>query len=650
MNADVLNYIAITLLFYFSIYISLAQLTCFGQCGISGIAIKTIIIAQLVKISVMVVLSCFQTLQYFYSLSIILISILLLSASAMGAYYQWPNKKKLEYYGEISIYYINEFKKFIQSSSVYTRYLVFLLFIFLFLFISLNLIRGAVFNDTTYDVDVYGIPKIALYYQNNSIFNTSGSSDLRIDAYERNGELNFLHGLLITRNPKFLGIVSNEIWISIFVGIYALSRVVGAFRFDALLIGTFLSTAPIIYGMSAVTKGDSYVVAFFLYGVYYLIQLIKGGNPQFGMFFFFVSLALACGTKMTSAYGVLALIFILICYKKYWNFPKWSELTLIVLSCAVASSKALQNLFLYGDPFKRSDWEKQISGFSWNNFVSGIQNTLEWIFPTGTHFSISGYLNDMEKTMGLTFYVLVLGLFFLFYHIFARRHNTLHTISETLRGIECKIIFLVLLAAVFLFSMIPTEHPGFKGNWGRYLMPYAITIATLSCVMVFRFCRPLRSQFILSMCISIAILYNVIQASRPSAIITAHGRIEAIKHIFLFNNNSSKPTFSLIEARLHSFFEKLAMHVKNVNIIQINTNIPIAAAFGPMFQWNVSIFDTSATSDVKPDMYFFTTRKPDLIPDSFTTDATAYHVVWRTGNVVIVLRNDIAQRMGLLKS
>ena len=69
-----------------------------------------------------------------------------------------------------------------------------------------------------------------------------------------------------------------------------------------------------------------------------------------------------------------------------------------------------------------------------------------------------------------------------------------------------------------------------------------------------------------------------------------------------------------------------------------------------MFQWNVSICDTSATSDVKPDMYFFTTRKPDLIPDSFTTDATAYHVVWRTGNVVIVLRNDIAQRMGLLKS
>jgi hypothetical protein len=611
-----------------------------AKTGLAGIAVQSVVILQVFKIFALVLGSFLYNLSEIFILAIYIY--IVCGAIYCGFKFHQIKKSKQNQLVFIRMILVDVLKKIFRSD-LFIKISVIFCISFIALFLSVSFLRGFYFIDTTYDCETYNIPKIAFYLQNQSIFFSSGSPDFRIDTLERNAELNFLSNLLITGSPRIIGLTGIEVWLSMLLGAYALCRVAGALPHESLLASLLVCSAPVVFGMTGVTKGDALVVSFILYAAYFLILLIKGMNPPFGIFFLLVSLALACGTKMTSSFAVIGIVILLLAHWKKWKIPHFCELSITIICCFFASSKAIQNIILYRNPFPKPQWVEEVSGFSINNFFAGLQGAWQWLFPTGSKLSLSGYSNDMEKTMGLTIYVLALIFIFMFFYILSRRLSSPITkVTPNYFTINSQFISVFILSGIMLFAFIDTTHVGFEGNWTRYLLPYAVSISAVLFAIVIPKCRENKwAQISLLFISMLSVFFNAFQATRPSTVFTMPGR-KAIAEQILAVESHPRNGFNNGMVSIYDALSKYEKRVKSIALVQLDLDIPIVPAFGSQFEWMVNLcsaLDCSKIQNSEVEMVYVTTRNPKEIVGKMAYVNSNYYPIWAANNTAVFIRN-----------
>ncbi|MEI6701915.1 MAG: hypothetical protein WCL71_00085 [Deltaproteobacteria bacterium] len=480
---------------------------------------------------------------------------------------------------------IKDIRKTIGFPGLYLPISIASVFLIVFL-----VIRATFFFDNTYDVSTYGLPKIALYFQNDSIFHLSFLNDLRIDANERNGELIFLHCLLITDDIRYLGLAGVEVWLGIFISIIFAAKTLRINNEGAIAVGLLVASAPIIFGLSGITKGDSSAVLNFASASGFLFAAINYGVTKSRLYFILVALALAISCKMTIIFGCITILLIaLICFSRNNSLflaGGFKFYSIVLVSLSFAFTKQIQNIFIYAEPLKRAGWEKSVAGLKWNNLNQGFPDLVSWLLGLNGDLLPSGFQDDMGKGFGLVF--LTIGAFAAI-NIF---NSKLRPERNVFFQYATVILIAILLSALLLTSYIPNHLVGFSGNWTRFLAPYFVVIACISLALIYRYVensRPLVYCFL--SIITIASFYQIYCDTKPSNIISCYGRGDFLSKIFNYNRSKSRFGFNEGEAEIKSLY--LLTSGKNIPVLVfcVDGDVPIYKFFGDNNNWIVTLTD-----------------------------------------------------------
>lgn len=545
------------------------------QCLVGSLALS-----QLLKLLSMVVSSAFNALGslyiYFYlgSLGLLLLACYLISNKQIS----------FDFFLKVA----TEIRKALTKNPI----ILSLAFLLLGLFLFLLLLRAVYFFDNTYDVVNYGYSKIALLFQNNSIFYLSGLQDLRIDASERNGELYFLHAFLFSSDLRLIGLAGVEVWICIFFGILFLLRQFEVEQISALALALFLSSAPVVFGLSGITKGDSWAIFNFTCATGFLVSGYKSPNFSAARFFFFILfLALAATSKMTIAFGVAPMFLYgaVIFLKKKGRQLSISWLVALFLCVLIAANKQLQNLLVYANPLKRQEWETSVSGFKWENFIGGWPDFLRWLFGFQGDLSFTGWQVDMIKGMGLVFVLILMAVVIL---LFSR---------SSIKPMPQSWIFrlIVFISAISLFglfciiSYIPNQMEAFQRHWCRFLAPYFVVLACAWLAWIVSKAKPKGAWTSVFLIVALTGgFYHLIASLKSSNILSHRGKSDMVNQIFKYDRFESRFGKDFLPGDMMKRLYKQNRGQKmNVLAYTVNYDAPYFWIFGDNFGWNADITD-----------------------------------------------------------
>ncbi len=584
MFSDFLNWAPIVALYFF----------CFGGCSFAlAYLLKrftrldlleclcgSLALSQLMKLLSMVFSSALNALGslyiYFYlgSIGLLLLACYLIS------------------YKQISFGFFLKASSKIRKAGAKNPIILSLAFLLLGLFLFLLLLRAVYFFDNTYDVVNYGYSKIALLFQNNSIFYLSGLQDLRIDASERNGELYFLHAFLFSSDLRLIGLAGVEVWICIFFGILFLLRQFEVEQISALALALFLSSAPVIFGLSGITKGDAWAIFNFTCATGFLLSSLRYPNFSAARFFFFiVFLTLAATSKMTVAFGVAPMFLYgaVLFLKKKGCKLSLSWLAALFLCGIIAANKQLQNLLVYANPFKRQEWETSVSGFKWENFNGGLPDLLRWVFGLQGDLCLTGWQVDMLKGMGLVFVIILLAVGILLFFDIKLKATTGNIISR-----PTLIVSVISLVGLFcVISYIPNQMGAFQEHWCRFLTPYSVVLACICLAWISNKARAsVGVKYIILLIALAGGFYHLAVALKTSNILSHRGKADMVEKIFNYDR---------FESRFGKDFQpgdKMKLHYeqnrdRNMNVLAytLDYDAPYFWIFGDNFAWNVDITD-----------------------------------------------------------
>jgi len=538
-----------------------------------------IALIQLLKIFLMAVSSGFNALGSLYtSLYISFIVILFLSCYILNT------KVKL----------VNELKKSALKIKgiLHENFFILIPACLLFLFFSsIILIRAVYFFDNTFDVENYGYTKIAFLYQNNSIFYLSGLEDLRIDASERNGELFFLHSFLLCRDLRLIGLAGVEVWFSILFSIFFLLRQLKVDKTASAIFAIFLSSAPVVFGLSGITKGDSWAILNLTFATAFLVSIIK--SPRFSesrFFFFTIFLTLAATSKMTTSFGVAPMFVygLWVASRKPGRTISFTGFAGLLLCLVVASNKQIQNFFVYNNPLKRQQWESSVGGFKIENFLTSWSDFLPWLFGLQGDLAITGAQNDMTKGMGLVFIILFLGLGGTF--LLQRKIYDFKKINFN----EVLPLFLVIIIASFcVMTYIPNKMEVFEKHWCRFLAPYFIILACFSFAALARGIKSNSGiQTTLLLIITSAGFYHLAASLKTSTVLSHRGKKDMIQQIL--NPNPVASRFGLEFGpgpEVVDIYKNYNQKPLRILVYTLDYGSPYSWTFGDNFVWHTVVTD-----------------------------------------------------------
>jgi hypothetical protein len=487
------------------------------ECAVGSLALH-----QILKISLMAGTSFFHTLSHTYAALYGLAVFLLIFAAFVAAFRDTTFRSSFPGLKFESIFKDTSIPFFICGG----------LFVAFFLLV---LVRAVYFFDNIFDVEGYGYSKIAFYFQNNSIFHITGLRDLRIDSFERNGELNFLHAFLITRDIRFFGLAGVEVWIGIILSTFFLLRSLEVGRMISLVYAFLLGSAPAVYGLSSITKGDSWSAMYFVLAVGFLVLIRNKGFCDARFFFFVVFLALAAASKLSMAFAVVLFLPL-----GLWISLKDAEFQfkpvawiLTILAGLCISNKQLQNIFVYGNPFQQDEWSKEHGGFALENLIASLPKVFDWIWGLQGDLIPLGHQNDSLKGFGLVFWIL---LFLVLFCIFQKRFASQIPRSKFLEG---GLVVLMALATGLAFAAyVKTGH---FDLYCRFLLPHFLVIACF-CIagIFFPFSKSPRFSMLVMIACSLAMAFHWFGALKTSTTLTHRGKWDMLDRIVNYDRFQSR--------------------------------------------------------------------------------------------------------------
>lgn len=487
------------------------------ECAVGSLALH-----QILKISLMAGTSFFHALSHTYAVLYGIAVFLLFLAALVAAFHDKTFRSSFPSLKFESIFKANSIL-FFTCGGLFVAFLL------------LVLVRAVYFFDNIFDVEGYGYSKIAFYFQNSSIFYITGLRDLRIDSFERNGELNFLHAFLLTQDIRFFGLAGVEVWLGIILSTFFLLRCLEVDQFASLAFAFLLGSSPAVYGLSSITKGDSWSAMYFVLAVGFLVMIRKKGFSDARFFFFVTFLALSATSKLSMAFAVVLFLPL-----GFWISLKDAAFrfrpipwVLTILAGLCISNKQIQNIFVYGNPFQHDAWHHEHGGFALGNFLGSLPKVFEWIWGLQGDLIPWGHQNDSLKGFGLVFWIL---LFLVLSCFFQKRIFSQIPRSKFMEG--GLVVLLALATGLAFAAYVKTAH---FDLYCRFLLPHFLVIACFCMAGIFYlFWKSPRFSSLLLVTCCLAMAFHLVGALKASTTLSHKGKWDMLYRIVNYDRFQSR--------------------------------------------------------------------------------------------------------------
>ncbi|MCX7320343.1 MAG: hypothetical protein NT113_12920, partial [Hyphomicrobiales bacterium] len=124
------------------------------------------------------------------------------------------------------------------------------------LIVAVLWLRSALIFDSTWDGQVYGLPRLILWMQAKTVFLHLDLPQINIVANEWNAELGMLAYALWSGSYVGFNFANLEFFIVLVVGIFWVASLLGMPRFWSQCVAVAFSCAPALIGLVVVAKGD----------------------------------------------------------------------------------------------------------------------------------------------------------------------------------------------------------------------------------------------------------------------------------------------------------------------------------------------------------------------------------------------------------
>lgn len=268
--------------------------------------------------------------------------------------------------------------------------------------------RNCMLGDPTGDAVTYGNPRISLWLSQRSVLGTGFGGLISITVNEWLGELNCLGYALAGRDLLAAGLGGVEMLLVLAASVHGLARTCGLSSIRAGLLTSLLATAPAVYLLGVVTKGDLGAIAG---GMVVMAGLVRGcKQPRDPA----ALLSIVLGGAFASACKVPCLAFWLpamALLAHWWFRPSASgtagimaprrlvALLVIVLAFApVLLSRFLLNWSDFGGPLVRLPVEK--AEFTWQNLSGNLELLWVRMMAPWQHWTLGLGSDALSSTLG----------------------------------------------------------------------------------------------------------------------------------------------------------------------------------------------------------------------------------------------------------
>jgi hypothetical protein len=155
----------------------------------------------------------------------------------------------------------------------------------------------------TWDSLTYHLARAALWRQDGGVGDVGSSYDARLDNWPPNAEIALTFVLELTRDERFAGFLQLAAALATATAVFALGRAVGLARAQAAFGALLFLTLPIVLLQSSTTQNDLVAASYLAAAAVFVLGTSRG---ELGLAA--LATALAVGTKIPAAYGVVVLL------------------------------------------------------------------------------------------------------------------------------------------------------------------------------------------------------------------------------------------------------------------------------------------------------------------------------------------------------
>jgi hypothetical protein len=156
-----------------------------------------------------------------------------------------------------------------------------------------------------WDTLSYHLARAALWRQDGAAGYIDNAYDGRLNGNPPNGELALTFVLELTRDERFAGFAQLLGALALATGVFALARRLGLSRPEAAFGGLLFLTLPLVVLQASTALNDLVLAALLLAATVFLL-----GDSRQSLGLASLATALAVGTKVTAAYGVVILLLV----------------------------------------------------------------------------------------------------------------------------------------------------------------------------------------------------------------------------------------------------------------------------------------------------------------------------------------------------
>jgi hypothetical protein len=283
----------------------------------------------------------------------------------------------------------------------------------LLLFFVYVVCHNALFFDSTWDAHVYGMPRIELFAQKQTLFVNMKSEVSNIFCNEWNGELNCIFYRIITGTNQGVFLANAENMFYSFFVVYWFCKKIGLNKLGRVISLLYYCGMPVIVLLAMTLKGDFVAIPFFVSSVMWLKDYIFTKRNH-ALFFLILALGLAAGSKITMVpFAGLCAISVLVCLmvdnRRYWieQIVKNGRALLIgILSVLISCFRYILNFVYYGNFFLRTKNEKV--DLSFEHLTTSVKQLVKTVFWCDNAFTHTGTVWALNQDMG------IIGMLFVF--------------------------------------------------------------------------------------------------------------------------------------------------------------------------------------------------------------------------------------------
>ena len=157
----------------------------------------------------------------------------------------------------------------------------------------------------TWDSLTYHLARAALWRQAGGVGDIESSYDQRLDGSPPNAEIALTFVFELTRDERFVGFLQLAAGLATASAVFALARALGLERREAAFGALLFLTLPIVLLQSSTTQNDLVAASFLAAAAVFVLGTSRGELVLAGL-----ATALAVGTKIPAAYGLVVLLAI----------------------------------------------------------------------------------------------------------------------------------------------------------------------------------------------------------------------------------------------------------------------------------------------------------------------------------------------------